>query len=383
MKHYPFLDLARVNARYIDALHEAAARVIDSGRYIGGDECEALESDLCSLCSVGHAVGVSTGLDALRLILEAYKAMGRLSEGDEVIVPANTFIASVLAIVHAGLRPVLTDPDETTMNLSGAIVRRALTDRTRVIMPVHLYGRLAWDKEMASLCAEHPDLIVVEDAAQAIGAVSPVAGIGGNHSAGALGHAGAFSFYPTKNVGALGDAGAVVTDDDTLADTVRALANYGSFRRYENRYAGFNCRLDPIQAAMIRVKLADARRAAARRFERAAAYDHEICHPIVIKPEISRGATDQVWHQYVIRIPGHRDGMRRYLSEMGVDTDIHYPTPPHRQPCFSEFSFLSLPVADRLASEVLSLPISDCTSVRDAAEISHIINRFEPDKYPD
>ncbi len=252
---YPFLELGTVNAPYFDELEEAVVRVVRSGRYIGGKEVEVFEADLCALTGAPFAVGVSNGLDALRLILRGYVAMGEMQPGDEVIVPANTYIASVLAISDAGLTPVLAEPDVATSNLDTTLLERYLTPRTRAVMPVHLYGRVCWDERL-KIFAETHGLKVIEDNAQAIGAVAPVGGLYGRNVTGALGDAAAFSFYPTKNVGALGDAGAVTTRDGRLAAAVRALANYGSDRRYHNVYKGFNCRLDPMQAAVIRVKLA-------------------------------------------------------------------------------------------------------------------------------
>jgi len=374
---YPFLNLATVNARYTKALHEAAIRVIDSGRYIGGEEVEALNRELADMCNAPFAIGVSNGLDALHLILEGYKALGVLTPGDEVVVPANTYIASILAITHSGLTPVLTDPELQTMNLSADGIRKVISPRTKAIMPVHLYGRIAWSEDMAALARDR-HLLVIEDAAQAIGAKSAEPGLFGSHAAGGLGHAGAFSFYPTKNIGALGDAGAIITHDKELYETVKALANYGSDRRYHNVLAGFNCRLDPIQAAMLRVKLTDTTESAARRFERAVAYNNTIDTPAVVTPAVSHQITDNIWHQYVIRIPGHRQEMIDHLQTHGVETDIHYATPPHLQPCYRGLQHIPLPVTEMLADEVLSLPISDCTTVADAVAIARIINDFIP-----
>lgn len=366
MKKYPFLDLATVNAPYMDGMREAADRVIASGRYIGGPEVNALEDWLCAYIGTRYAVGVSTGLDALRLILEGYKALGRLSEDDEVIVPGNTYVASVLAISQAGMRPVLVDPDNTTMNLSGEDVRNVLTEKTKAVMPVHLYGRVAWDEELSALVREY-GLIVVEDAAQAIGA----------KGVGRVGNAVAISFYPTKNLGALGDGGAVVTDDRELADAVRALANYGSDRRYHNIYKGFNCRLDPLQAALIMAKSRDLDSANVRRRERARLYTRLIYNSLIKTPAVPEDEQSHVWHQYVVRVgSGRRDEFRRFLLDNGVETDIHYAVTPHRQPCYKEFSEVHLPVTERIADEIVSLPISDCTSLADIAEICDIINRF-------
>lgn len=380
MKSYrfPFLDLGEINRGYYSGLCEAAERVIASGRYIGGEEVERLECEMAEMCRAPYAVGVSNGLDALRLIMTAWVETGLLSRGDGVIVAANTYIASILAIIHSGLRPVLVDPDEKTFNLSAEGVEKAcMTDEgVKAVMPVHLYGRVAWDKDLRGIVTRK-ELLIIEDAAQAIGAIAPGPGLFGSRHAGALGHAGAFSFYPTKNIGALGDGGIVVTHSKRMADTVRALANYGKTSQYHNEYAGFNCRLDPLQAAMLRVKLGDTRNVNARRFERAVAYNNVISHPLVIKPEITPQVTDQVWHQYVVRIPeGRRDRMRLYLADNGVETALHYPVPPHCQPCLRSLLHSPLPVTEKLASEILSLPISDCTPVADAAAIGRIINSF-------
>lgn len=374
---YPFLDLGTANESYMAAMREAAMRVINSGRYIGGEEVEAFNREMAAMCDAPHAIGVSNGLDALRLIFEGYKVLGKLSVGDEIIVPANTYIATILAISHAGLTPVLVDPDQRTMNLSVEGIQRGLSQRTRGIVAVHLFGRVCWDNDIARICRAN-DLLVIEDAAQAIGARAATEGLFRSRAAGAIGHAGAFSFYPTKNVGALGDAGAVVTHDEALADAVKALANYGSDRRYHNIYAGFNCRLDPIQAAMLRVKLPDTDKVNAERFARAVAYDRHISHPAVIKPLMPATPTQCVWHQYVVRISdGRRDDFREYLRKNGVETDIHYPTPPHLQPCYAaETVHAPLPLTERLAKEMVSLPIGASTSETDAREIATIINNY-------
>lgn len=365
---YPFLDLGIVNAPYRERLVEASTRVINSGRYIGGPEVEDLERWLTQFTHTDYAVGVSNGLDALRLILEGYKAMGFLQEGDGVLVPANTYIASVLAVTASGLKPVFVDPDAETMNLSGSALRNHITPDVKAIMPVHLYGRLAWDEEMADIVSKN-HLIVIEDGAQAIGA----------EGVGRLGGATALSFYPTKNLGALGDAGAVVTDNEELARTVRAIANYGSDRRYHNIYRGFNCRMDPMQAAMLMVQAPDLQSANERRRRRAQLYNQLITNPVIITPAEPNNPLAHVWHQYVVRVAqGGRDEFRRYLTEHGIGTDIHYPVPPHRQPCYGEYSESHLPIAEKFAASVLSLPISDCTSISDVKEISEIINQYRP-----
>ncbi len=374
---YPFLDLGKVNEPYMDELVAAATRVIRSGRYIGGGEVEALETDLCGLTGVPYAIGVSNGLDALRLILRAYKEMGVLRDGDEIIYPANTYIASVLAISDAGLVPVAVDIDEQTMNIDTPLIENALTDRTRAIMTVHLYGRVAWDERLVEI-ARANGLKLIEDCAQALGARTLSHGLHDSHHAGALGDAAGISFYPTKNVGALGDAGAVLTHDEELARTVRALANYGSDRRYHNIYCGFNCRLDPIQAAMLRVKLPHLADENADRFARALAYARTIDRPDIILPKMSREVNDNVWHQYVVRVPAERrENFMKCLAENGIGTDIHYAVPPHLQPCYSDMVHAPLPVTERVADEIVSLPIGTGISVADAAEIGRVINGLE------
>ncbi|MCH5326521.1 MAG: DegT/DnrJ/EryC1/StrS family aminotransferase [Duncaniella sp.] len=374
---FPFLDLGKVNEPYIEALSEAAVRVVKSGRYIGGEEVESFERELGNYLGAPYIIGVSNGLDALRLTLRAWVVTGRLTVGDEVIVPANTYVASVLAISDAGLVPVLADPDEMSMNITAEGIKRHLSAKTRAVMPVHLYGRVAWDRDIRDV-VEDNGLLVLEDCAQAIGARSVWQGLHGGVMAGALGHAGALSFYPTKNTGALGDAGAVVTHDAELAATVRALANYGADRRYHNIYQGFNCRLDPLQAAMLRVKLPFTDRENADRFEKALAYWRTIDRKDVIKPLMSAAVTDCVWHQYVIRVTdGRRDEFQKKLAELGVETDIHYAVPPHMQPCYRDKPHLPLPVTERIAGELLSLPIARGTTVDDVVEISRIINSIE------
>lgn len=371
---YPFLDLAKVNEPYAAELEDAALRVIRSGRYIGGQEVDALEKELAAYHKAPHAVGVSNGLDALRLILRGYIEMGVMKPGDEVIVPANTYVASVLAISDAGLCPVLVDADYTSLNIDTSLIESAITPATRAIMLVHLYGKVVWDNNVIEAARRH-GLKVIEDCAQAIGGRSTIDGLYGSRHAAALGDAGALSFYPTKNVGALGDAGAVITHDAALAAAVRALANYGSDRRYHNIYRGFNCRLDPIQAAMLRVKLPHVDEENASRFARAMAYERTISNPLVVKPRVSAEVIDNVWHQYVIRVPADkRDTFRAMLEQKGVGTDIHYAVPPHRQPCYSTLPHGPLPETERIAAEAISLPIATGTSVADAAQIAEIIN---------
>lgn len=378
MSEYPFLDLQALNAPFSQQIRQAADRVMRSGRYIGGPEIDAFERELAASAGTPHAVGCANGLDAIRLILRGLIELGRLSPGDEVIVPANTYIATLLAVTDCRLTPVPVDPDEHTFNLSAPNVEAAITPRTRAILTVHLYGRVAWSPALRQLAIDR-SLWVIEDNAQAIGAVSDTPGVcSPSLHTGGLGHAAAFSFYPTKNIGALGDAGAVTTHDLQLAQAVRAIANYGSDRRYHNIYCGLNSRLDPLQAAILRVKLPHAAAIGAARFARAACYNREISNPLVTTPAISPAVHDHVWHQYVVRIAdGRRDHFRRHLADHGVATDIHYPTPPHLQPCYrGTLATGPLPVTERLASEIVSLPISTATSVAQAAEIARIINTY-------
>ena len=373
MKQYPFLDLALANGPYMDELKAAACEVIERGRYLHSTQTEQFEEEIAALCEARHCVSVSNGLDALRLILRAYKEMGIMRDGDEVIVPANTYVASVLAISDNGLVPVLCDPREDTMNLDSSLLESLITPRTRAIMPVHLYGTPCWDTALMQAARDH-GLRIIEDNAQAIGAKSNIAGLNGTFITGGLGDAAGISFYPTKNLGALGDGGAVVTNDDALATTARALANYGSDRRYHNIYPGYNCRLDEIQAAMLRVKLRYLEKENETRAAVARAYHDAIDNPRVKAPVIFE-ELKQIWHQFVVRVE-NRDAFRAHLADNGVGTDIHYATPPHRQPCYHQLAHGPLPVTERLAGEVVSLPIAHPITTDDARAIASIINRF-------
>ena len=333
---YPFLDLAQANQPFAEELKQAACRVIDNGRYINGEQVHLLEQEVARLCRTTHCVAVSNGLDALRLIIRAYKELGIFHPGDKVIVPANTYVASVLAVSDNDLVPAMCDARPGTMNLDSSLIESMLSPSVKAIMPVHLYGTPCCDETLLEI-ARHYQLKIIEDNAQAIGAVSDVPGINGTRVTGGLGHAAGISFYPTKNLGALGDAGAVVTDDDQLAQVVRALANYGSDRRYHNIYRGLNCRLDEIQAAMLRVKLRHLPQEIERRGSVARAYDRAINHPLVVKPVIFDGMT-QVWHQYVICVE-HRERFRDYLAVQELEVARHHPpghacgepahSPPH------------------------------------------------------
>ena len=366
-----FLDMRRVNAPFEDETIEALRRVVESGRYLHGPETEAFEHELALATGTPMAIGVSNGLDAIRLILRALILNGRLKPGDGVIVPANTYIASVLPITEMGLRPVLVEPDERTLNLDWKLAEGA-ADRDpgiRAVMAVHLYGSPCWDPVIAPRLMER-GLLLVEDNAQAIGAT-----IADGRHTGALGHAAAFSFYPTKNVGALGDAGAVTTADPQLAATIRALANYGSDTRYHNIYRGYNCRLDETQAAILRIRLRSLGRISAERRARAAVMTAILRgHTHVMAPEWHSGA---VWHQYVVRVPGgRRDAFRAYMLDRGIQTDIHYAVPPHLQPCYHGLAASPLHITERLAGEYVSLPIAS-TTLGEAVRIAHTASLFE------
>ncbi|TCV97816.1 dTDP-4-amino-4,6-dideoxygalactose transaminase [Luteibacter rhizovicinus] len=357
----PFLPLGAVNARYADELKAAAARVIDSGWYVLGDELAAFEREFAAYCGVGHAIGVGNGLDALSLILRGYKQLGALTDGDEVIVPGNTFIASFLAISENRLVPVPVEPDATTFNLDPARVEAAIGPRTRAIMAVHLYGQLA-DMRALDVLARRHGLLLIEDAAQAHGASE------GGRKAGAFGHAAAFSFFPTKNLGALGDGGAIVTDDPQLAERVAALRNYGSSEKYRHPHPGLNSRLDEMQAALLRVKLAYLDRDTVWRRHVAARYRDGIRHPYIVLPEVA-SEERHVWHLFVVRSP-FRDALQRHLHANGVQTQIHYPIPPHKQPIYAGLGHVRLPVTERLHGDVLSLPMGPTL---DAASVDRVI----------
>jgi dTDP-4-amino-4,6-dideoxygalactose transaminase len=344
----PFLDLRAINARHADELQAAATRVIDSGWYVLGAELAAFECEFAAYCGVSHAMGVGSGLDALSLILRAYKDLGVIGEGDEVIVPGNTFIASFLAISENRLQPLPVEPDPVSFNLDPAHVEAAIGPRTRAIMAVHLYGQLADMPALAALARRHK-LLLIEDAAQAHGAMWD------GRKAGAFGHAAAFSFFPTKNLGALGDGGAVVTDDPVLARRIAALRNYGSAVKYRHLFPGINSRLDELQAALLRVKLRHLDEDVACRRHVARRYRDGIHHPQIRLPQVAH-EEQHAWHLFVLRCP-HRDALQQHLLAHGIHSQVHYPVPPHRQPAYPALHDLRLPLTERLHEEVLSLPM--------------------------
>lgn len=380
-----FLDLAKTNAALAAELEEAASAVIRSGCYLHGPQTHAFEEELAAQCGARFAIGVSNGLDALRLIIRAYLELGRLKKGDAVMVAANTYIATVIPITEFGLVPVFVEPDPETMNFSwdNALAILAENDRMttplniRCAMVTHLYGTPCWN--LSAACEmRRRGILIVEDNAQAIGAVAAESGFNGNSVTGNLADAAAFSFYPTKNVGAIGDAGAVTTSDPALAAAVKALANYGTDRRYHNLYAGYNCRLDEIQAAMLRVKLRHLDAETEARNAIAHIYSEHIENGLVHLPAFFPGTT-QVWHQYVVLLPSDlRDSFREFLASNGIPTDIHYPVPPYLQPCYEkDFAPSGKTLSASLASCCVSLPIAN-VSADEALEIARIINDFKP-----
>ena len=367
-----FLDLKSINAQHRAELIEVCTRVIDSGWYIGGNELESFEGDFASYCGTKHCIGVANGLDALILTLRAWKELGKLKDGDEVIVPANTYIASILAITENKLVPVLVEPDAATLNLCPYTVKAALTAKTRAILPVHLYGQLA---EMPALLdiAKQNKLLVLEDSAQAHGA-----SIGGRR-AGNWGDASGFSFYPGKNLGALGDAGAITTNDDELAQTLRALRNYGSHEKYKNLYQGVNSRLDEIQAAILCVKLKYLDEQTAHRRKVAQAYMDGICNPAITLPLESGTSvlalSSHVWHLFVVRCQ-QREAFQSHLKAAGIDTLIHYPIPPHQQQAYKAYNELQLPLTEAIHREVVSLPIGPTMGTGDVDKVVQAVNAF-------
>lgn len=368
-----FLDLKKVNTRFRDELISACSKVIDSGWYIYGEECKKFEQEFADYCGTKHCVGVANGLDALTLTLRAWKELGKLQDGDEVIVPSNTYIASILAITENRLSPVLVEPDPYTFNICPESIRAAITSKTKAVLAVHLYGQLAPMKQVISLADEY-DFLVLEDSAQAHGAEFE------GKRAGNWGDASGFSFYPGKNLGGLGDGGAVTTNDDELAETIRIIANYGSHRKYENLYCGVNSRLDEIQAALLQVKLKYLNVDNQRRREIAELYHANICNSGILLPcqnlEVDiLNYFSHVWHLFVIQT-SERRRFQSYLYEHGVATMVHYPIPPYKQDAYKHWNRCEYPVSDRLHRQVLSLPISPSVSNEELDTIIGLVNAF-------
>jgi len=372
----PFLDLKAINSNYRADLIDACTRVIDSGWYIGGNELAQFEQSFAQYCGTKHAIGVANGLDALILVFRAWKELGKLKEGDEVIVPANTYIASILAITENRLVPVLVEPDEQSYNISPSLIEAAITPKTRAILPVHLYGQLADMPAIMNIAQRH-GLLVLEDSAQAHGASL------NSKKAGNWGDASGFSFYPGKNLGALGDAGAITTNDDELAKTVRALGNYGSHEKYKNLYQGVNSRLDEVQAAMLSVKLKHLDTEMAQRRAVADAYTTGISNPLIALPTQAfqapvKATESHVWHLYVIRCE-HRAELQKHLLDHGVQTLIHYPIPPHKQHAYRAMSPLCFPLSECMHEQVQSLPIGPTTTMEQAQAVIVACNSFQVD----
>lgn len=364
----PFLDLKKSNQPYNKEIKEAVTRVIESGYFIQGPEVRGFEKEFADYCGVSRCVGVGNGLDALSLVLRAWKQMGRLKDYDEVIVPANTYIATVLAITDNNLVPVFVEPSMATYNIDVNLIESAITNKTKVILAVHLYGNIV-DMHTVMEIAEKNKLLVLEDAAQAHGA--EFKGV----KAGAWGNAAGFSFYPSKNLGAMGDAGAVTTDDDELADVIATLANYGSEIRYHNSYKGVNSRLDEMQAAILRVKLKGLDTDTKLRRSLADNYFNNIKNPLIsmLAPSSDRY---NVFHLFPV-FSETRDNLQKHLSDNGVGTLIHYPIPIHKQQAYLEYSDLNLPITMMIHDSILSIPLSPCLSLEDSNVIIEILNSFK------
>lgn len=362
-----FLELKKITALHGEEIKQAVNDVIESGWYLHSDANSRFESHFAQYIGTRHCIGVGNGLDSLTLILRAYKELGVIAEGDEIIVPANTYIATILAITDNNLKPVLVEPRLDTFQIDDSLIEKAITPRTRAIMIVHLYGRCAYTERIGELCRKY-DLKLIEDNAQAHGCTY------NGKRTGSLGDAAGHSFYPGKNLGALGDAGGVTTNDDQLADTIRALANYGSHKRYVFDMAGRNSRMDEIQAAVLDVKLKYLDEENSRRRSNALYYIKNISNPYVCVP------SESYWRESVFHIfplmTSQRDLLQSYLKENGVQTDIHYPIPPHLQRAYSQWGRPSLPVTERIHCEELSLPVSQVLTEEECKEVTRLINDF-------
>lgn len=363
-----FLDLQKINAQYETELKEAASRVIDSGWYLLGRELDCFEKNYADFCGSTHCLGVANGLDALRLIFKAYIEMGEMQKGDEVIVPSNTYIASVLAISDNGLIPVFVEPNIKTYNLDSTLIEKAISSKTKAVLTVHLYGQISIDKKMIDICKEY-NLKLIEDGAQSHGA------LWNGMKSGAIGDATGHSFYPGKNLGALGDSGAVTTNNTELANTIAALRNYGSHVKYENNYQGLNSRLDEIQAAFLNVKLKYLKNEIESRRLAAKYYLENIKAPSIILPTVLN-QEQHVWHLFVIRTK-ERDKLQNYLLENGIQTLIHYPIPPHKQNAYKEYKELNLPIAEMIHKEVLSIPIGPLINMDQLMQVVSILNNYQ------
>lgn len=364
----PFLDLKAINKPYEDAFQQKLKDILHKGWYILGDEVKLFEENFAKYCGVKHCIGVGNGLDALMLIFRGYIELGKLKKGDEIIVPANTYIASILSILHSGLNPVLVEPDSDTYNISLQEIKNAITPNTKAILVVDLYGQLN-DFESINYIAKEHNLLVIEDAAQSHGAIDK-----NGKKAGAIFDAAGFSFYPGKNLGALGDGGAVTTNDIDLATAIRCLGNYGSQKKYYNDYLGFNSRLDEIQAAFLNIKLPHLDNDNQKRREVAKRYLSEIKNERIILP-FYNFSDNHVFHLFVIQTPD-RDCLQKYLLDNSIHTMVHYPVPPHKQKGMKNFNSLKYPVSEKIHKEILSLPISPVMSKEDIDRVIEVINKY-------
>lgn len=368
----PFLSLKDVTALHVDEINANVTRVVNSGWYLQGGENKRFESNYADYIGTDYCIGCANGLDALILIFRAYIELGIMRPGDEVIVPANTFIATILAITENGLKPVLVEPRLDTLEIDDDRIEAAITSKTKAICIVHLYGRLAYTAKIGQLC-KHYELKLIEDNAQAHGCVYSQTG----RRTGSIGDAAGHSFYPGKNLGALGDGGAVTTDDEVLAATVRALANYGSAKKYVFKYTGHNSRLDEIQAAVLDVKLKYLEQDNAHRKMVASYYYDHISNPLIALPDLLP-EEQNAYHLFPILVAkGKRDALHYYLEQHGVGTVIHYPIPPHKQECYKEWNMMSFPITEQIAEQELSLPIGPCLTAEEMKYIVQIINEFE------
>ena len=363
----PFLNLKKVNEPFEIALQEKMKQFLASGWYILGNEVKTFETNFANYCGVKHCIGVGNGLDALVLIFKAYIKLGKLQKGDEVIIPANTYIASVLAVMQADLVPVLIEPRLETYTIDLEKIEAKITPKTKAILPVHLYGQLCEMKVINSIAKKH-DLLVVEDAAQAHGAMWN--GI----KAGNFGNAAGFSFYPGKNLGALGDAGAITTNDDALAEVLFSMRNYGSKVKYENEIVGINSRLDELQAAFLNIKLGylDAENESRRTISKR--YLSEIKNDKIVLPQWDEN-NNHVFHLFIVRTD-NRLALQDYLKECGVETMIHYPIPPHKQKALATWNHLSLPITDQIHNEVLSIPMNSSLTYNEIDQIIQTLNQY-------
>ena len=369
-----YLSLQRITAMHAEEIQQAVRQVVDSGWYLQGKQNRAFEEEYSNYIGTRYCVTCANGLDALTLILRAYIEQGVMHQGDEIIVPANTYIASILAITENGLKPVLVEPDIQTLEIDETHIEEAITPRTKGLMLVHLYGRCAYTEAIAALCQRH-HLKLIEDNAQAHGCTfQPSDNHGQPRKTGSLGDAAGHSFYPGKNLGALGDAGCITTDDESLAILIRTLANYGSSKKYVFPYRGRNSRMDELQAAVLRVKLRYLDAANSRRKTIANIYLKAISNPLLTLPTIDE--RDNVWHIFPI-LTTVRDRLQSFLKEKGVGTVIHYPIPPHRQDCYREWNHLSQPVTERIHNEELSIPCNEAMTDEEVTTIIELLNAFE------